>query len=132
MWNRMILTIGVLILLSLPLWSQQGEIEYAIQPQFDDAWDFSDGLARVRIGGKWGYVNKEGQVVIKPQFDDIWDFSGGLARVRVDGKYGYINREGQYVIKPQFDGAGTGFSEGLAPVKKDGKWGYISKVSFEK
>ena len=29
---------------------------FVINPQFDDAWDFSDGLARVRIGDKWGFI----------------------------------------------------------------------------
>ena len=29
---------------------------YVINPQFDLADSFSDGLARVRIGDKWGYI----------------------------------------------------------------------------
>ncbi len=28
----------------------------SIRPQFDDAGDFSEELARVRIGEKWGYI----------------------------------------------------------------------------
>ena len=29
---------------------------YVINPQFDGASSFSDGLAAVRIGDKWGYI----------------------------------------------------------------------------
>ena len=29
---------------------------FVINPQFDRAWSFSEGLAAVRIGGKWGFI----------------------------------------------------------------------------
>ncbi|HEV2668337.1 MAG TPA: WG repeat-containing protein, partial [Blastocatellia bacterium] len=32
--------------------------EIAIKPAFDDAHAFSDGLAAVQIGSKWGYIDK--------------------------------------------------------------------------
>ena len=105
------------------------EGKFVINPKFNYAWSFSEGLARVRIGdeetGKYGYINKEGQFVIKPQFYYAGYFSEGLAEVSIDGeKYGYINKEGQFVIKPQFDYAGS-FSEGLAKVRVGEKWGYL-------
>ena len=74
-----------------------------INPQFDRADDFSEGLARVRIGdektGKWGYIDKEGKFVINPQFDCAEDFSEGLAKVKVGGKYGWIDKTGKIVRK---------------------------------
>ena len=39
--------------------AEQGEVEYVIKPQFDDAWSFSEGLAPVKIGDKYGYISKE-------------------------------------------------------------------------
>jgi hypothetical protein len=50
--------------------------EWAIKPQFGGFSDFSEGLAAVNpgancgMGGKWGYVGKEGQTVIPFQF--LW------------------------------------------------------------
>jgi hypothetical protein len=52
-----------------------------IRPEFYDICDFKEGLAGVQVGGKWGYINKEGNMVIKPQFDSAVPFSEGLAVV---------------------------------------------------
>lgn len=66
-----------------------------IQPQFDDAGNFVEGLAPVRTGstfsGKWGYIDKTGKYVIKPEFDEANDFADGLAAVRIGEKWGYIS-----------------------------------------
>ena len=39
-----------------------------IQHQYDEAQDFKEGLAAVRIKDKWGYINKQGALVIPLQF----------------------------------------------------------------
>lgn len=39
--------------------AEQGEVEYVVEPQFDDAGDFSEGLVHMKIGVRWGYINKE-------------------------------------------------------------------------
>src|SRR5262249_43054146 len=53
--------------------------------------NFSEGLCAVRIGNKWGYIDKTGKVVISPQFDSAGIFSEGLACVRKGRKVGYID-----------------------------------------
>ena len=65
-----------------------------IEPQFDDAGGFSEGLARVEKDGKWGFIDKSGKVVIEPQFDEVGDFSEGFGKVKKDGKV---------VNEPQFN-----------------------------
>jgi len=37
-----------------------------INPQFDEAWWFSEGLARIKIGDRWGYIDKTGKYVWEP------------------------------------------------------------------
>jgi hypothetical protein len=62
---------------------------------------FSEGLAPVQIGRRWGYIDMAGRVVIKPKFSEAYDFSGGIARVIVPGrKMGYIDKAGKYVWRP--------------------------------
>lgn len=84
------------------------------------------GMARVKLSGKWGYIDRTGRIVINPQFEEAGDFSEGLARVKVGGKWGYIDRTGRFLINPQFEEAGD-FSQGLARVKLGGKWGYVDR-----
>lgn len=76
---------------------------------------FHEGLAAVRIGDAYGYIDSSGRVVIEPRFDHANIFSEGLARVVVDGLSGYIDRAGAIVIEPRFERAHK-FSEGLARV----------------
>ncbi len=54
------------------------------------AYDFSENLARVKKGKKWGYINLQGKIVIEPVFDVAYDFREGLARVRQKEKRGFI------------------------------------------
>jgi hypothetical protein len=103
--------------------------KFVIQPQFDAADGFSEGLAkagkREGEGFQFGYIDKKGQYKIQSQFTDAFKFTEGLAAVGVGDQFGFINHKGEFVIVPQFEFAGN-FSEGLAPVFS-GKFGYINK-----
>ena len=101
---------------------QHGNV--VIKPQFDNAMDFSGGMAGVLLNGKWGYIDRGGTIVIRPQFSEAGDFSEGLASVAIGGKWGYIDRHGAVVIPLQFDSARP-FAEDRAVVEVNEKWGYI-------
>ena len=83
-----------------------------INPQFNSARVFKNGLASVRIEQgnnvfKWGYIDKKGKFIIEAQFDDASYFSeNGFAKVGVKNDetilYGFINRTGKYEINPQY------------------------------
>lgn len=68
---------------------------------FSDALPFSNGLAAVKQDGKWGYINKNFEVVIPYQYDSAESFNGPLAKVetRNDSMLiaSYINKSGQVV-----------------------------------
>jgi methyl coenzyme M reductase subunit D len=92
---------------------------------------FSEGLAAVRLNGKWGHVDKTGQEIISCKYDDkIGNFSNNMAQVKSDGKWGYIDQTGQEIIPCKYDYMG-GFSNNMAQVKSDGKWGYIDQTGRE-
>ena len=90
-------------------------------------------LFAVREHGRWGFINRAGQIAIPACFDDVGEFSEQLARFERDGRWGYINPQGDLVIEPNFPWA-EDFHEGLAHVQVtgtvlgyDGRWGYIDQ-----
>ena len=94
--------------------------------QFDNAGRFNKGMAAIRQGRSYGFINKDGKLIINPQFDNASFFSDGLAAVQSSNKFGYINKDGKYEINTQFDYAGD-FYNGIALVRSADKWGFINK-----
>lgn len=89
---------------------------------YDYVGDYSEGLAIVKKGKKFGYINQFFEEIIIPKYDGAFDFQDGLARVKINNTYGYINKLGEEVIKCQYDDA-KDFHEGLALVKRNNKYG---------
>lgn len=56
-----------------------------------------DDPCPVQFGGKYGYINENGDFVIEPKFDHAGEFEDGIARVYLNGKYFYINTKGEEV-----------------------------------
>jgi hypothetical protein len=48
---------------------------------------FSEGLLKIQVETKYGYMNEDQEMVIPPQFEDAKDFSEGLAPVKMNGEY---------------------------------------------
>lgn len=85
----------------------------------------SEGPEPIERDGKWGYVNRLGQIVIPYQFEAAEPFDQGIARVSLGKKIFFINRAGEKVTQ-DFDGV-FNFSEDLAAVDVAGKIGYIRR-----
>lgn len=65
-----------------------------IPVQYDQAKPFSEGLAAVKKGDKWGYINKIGEIIIPFKYDQAFSFTKGVAQVLCDGIGKKINHIG--------------------------------------
>lgn len=54
---------------------------FVIEPRFDWAEPFSDGMAAVQINGRWGYVDRQGALVVPPRYPLAFPFHEGKALV---------------------------------------------------
>ncbi len=87
---------------------------------------YYEGLAAVRLNGKWGFIDKSGNEVIPIKYDEAFIFIEGLALVSLNHKRGFIDKNGNEVIPLKYDFAWS-FSDGLACVYLNGKYGFIDK-----
>ena len=101
-----------------------------INKKYDCLYSFHEGLAHVKLDGKWGFIDTNGKEIIPCKYDGVESFHEGLAYVTLNGKYGFIDTKGKEVIPCRYDDAYS-YSEGLASVGFNGKWGYIDTKGKE-
>jgi hypothetical protein len=124
---------GLLRLLDHHKWGYvDHDFHWVIRPQFQNAEDFSEGLALVWIdtgsSSDWAYIDTTGAIVFQQNGQSLSasSFSGGVARINVvvptsgsDGgggipKFEFVDHTGHEVIGPRLYGASFFFSEGYA------------------
>jgi hypothetical protein len=102
---------------------------FVINCNFDEAKTFRNSKAIVRIGDKWGAINKQGEYIFGPFSDveminpdnDIFKFK------KKDGGWGWLNSEGKVIIQPVYDEVMSFDDRDIAPVRQGDKWGYIDR-----
>lgn len=97
--------------------------QWAIAPQtffgepadfFWSAGAFKGGVAPVRIGDRFGFIDRQGELVVKPVFSDVQEISDGYAHVNYGGvRVSYVGG---------YDGNATPITE---IILRGGRWGYI-------
>lgn len=80
------------------------------------------------VKGKYGFIDKEGNLVIPTQYDTTWsEFENGLLQVTIAGKEGFIDKTGKEVIPIKYQGfdPSSSLSNGFISAKLNGKYGVI-------
>ena len=77
---------------------------WLIEPKFQRADRLIDGLARVTVDGKVGFIDRTGHFAIEPIFDNAWRFQLGLDRTSAerDGAVGVIDKTGSWVFQTNY------------------------------
>ncbi len=111
--------------------------KFSIKPRFDFARDFSGPTAVVRLGKRYGLIDRTGKMVaeMKPPAA-LGESTDGLTQFTPDlgGKnWGFVDFSGKTVIAPRYivppveGGMPPRFSQGLAAVYVKGKYGFIDR-----
>ena len=74
-----------------------------ISPQFEQAGNFSEGLAVVQVRGSWGFIDKTGRLVIEPKYEWCCGFSEGVAVVMKSNEVLLIDESGQTILSRSMD-----------------------------
>ena len=86
-----------------------------------------DGWIAFCSGGKWGFVDEEGQVMIEPAYAEAKSFSNGLAAVYNGTAWGFVNANGQVVIDCQYQDAGYFTEDGSCLVLTEDGWKLLTR-----
>ena len=105
--------------------------EIVIECQFDDALQFSEGLAAVLVDTLWGFIDMTGKIVIEPQFrNELWrGFSDGLCKIFLNDNYkeAFIKTDGSIAFISHFESVST-FAFGRATAKINNEVCVIDKT----
>lgn len=78
------------------LWGYRTPEQTVIPPLYDSGFDFTEGLAAVRLGRAWHYIDTEGRTRIRcTGYDAVKPFRNGRAAVVRDGRRLEIDRAGR-------------------------------------
>lgn len=111
-------------------YKQKDDNKILITAIYENAENFREGYACVKLNNKYGVIDKNGNEVIPFKYEKLRSFHDGIALAQIDGKYGFIDKTGLEVIPIKYDFAG-GFGEGIAVVKLNNKFGYVDKKGTE-
>ena len=102
------------------------EIDMTDVAKFDFAYYFHEGFARVKLEGKYNFIDTEGKLLSEKWYDYAGYSSEGFAVVVLNNKFNHIDTKGKLLSEQWYDWVGD-FSEGFAQVKLNGKWNFINK-----
>ena len=97
-----ILSLTIVILLCNTLAGVCQVKHIQLQKDYEWAGAFHDGLARVVLNDKFGFINKEGKEIVPCKYEEAEDFHNGLAKVKLNHRYGIINTSGKEVLPCEY------------------------------
>lgn len=75
-----------------------------LPPIYENVNYFRNGLFPVKLDGKWGVIEKNGNVVINFKYDLIYSFEKvDIYGMKVGDKFGFLNSVGEEIIAPIYD-----------------------------
>ena len=96
---------------------------------------FEDGVdtAVLRIGQKYGLIDRAGNIVVDPVYDEIFGIEPGdtSTPVEKDGKWGCVDAAGRELVPPVYDDPFSRFENGCTVVKRNGKAGLLGEDGRE-
>ena len=104
----------------------QGKLKVRAPDFQSEPTGFFEGLALIRRGKLYGFMDWNGKICIEPQYRSAESFDDGVAPVRASNSYTFIDTKGKIVMSERFSDL-NGFSEGLALAKRGSRFYYLNR-----
>jgi hypothetical protein len=103
--------------------------ELLVPFEYSDTRKPTKGLFWVKKRGKWGCIDKTGQLRIPHLYDEATGFTAeDRSAVAINGKFGHIDKSGKVRTPLQYDFASY-YNHGLSMIRINDKYGYIDTSS---
>ena len=70
---------------------------------FDETYNFSEGLAKVKLDDLYGFIDSSGNITIENKYQQASDFKNGISIIKRNNKYGILDQNGVEITFPVFD-----------------------------
>ncbi len=94
--------------------------------KFDSIEGEFEGLRKVAVDGKYGYIDSNGHQAIPAIYSQAENFHEGRAAVTLEERMGLIDCYGKTIIEPLYDIVDYNTRSGYARVKSGDKWAIFS------
>jgi hypothetical protein len=101
--------------------------EMRISPGYESATSFHAERAVVGRDGRYGVIDRSGQLVVPMEYDWIEGYEHGPSRVRKNGRTGTMSVNGEVLLEAKYDHVGA-YHDGLALVVEAGRCGYADTL----
>uniref|UniRef100_UPI0040574C96 WG repeat-containing protein n=1 Tax=Agathobacter sp. TaxID=2021311 RepID=UPI0040574C96 len=101
--------------------------------EFDYAAAFSDGMAAVKDGDKWYFIDGDGEKVSSKEYEDIvinadkTAMKEGIILAKIEGNYVLLDEDEKKIGDFSCDAADIVTEDRLIAFSKGGKWGYADE-----
>ena len=99
--------------------------DIVIQPVYDEAEEFRDGVAAVKIGNSWGLIDEEANILIPFEYYNIFPYGKGWVHAEKENTQYLFTTAGEKILEITGILAWYFPEDGLIRVKKQTGWGCI-------
>ncbi len=99
------------------------EVAWPLHPRPFEGFEDGADAAVLRVGQKYGLIDREGRIVAEPVYDEIFGFESGdtSAPAMKDGRWGCVDAAGREVVPFIYDESFARFEGGVTVARRGGK-----------
>ncbi|MBX9850876.1 MAG: WG repeat-containing protein, partial [Cytophagaceae bacterium] len=103
-----------------------GTIIFKLSNRYERIFGFKGGFSKILLRGKYGFIDKHGDIYISAQYPEAGDMSDSMVNVIIRDKWGFLDYRETLKVQPYYEEVSP-FKRGIALVKENGKWNIINK-----
>lgn len=111
------------------LYYLNGNLKVFMNYPFTKFTPFIEGMAMVVQNSRYGFIDKDGQLMVSTQYDEARPFSNQMAAVKLNNKWGFVDKKEHIAVSPNYSEVYD--YVGNATAVKGEKWAFVNKFGKE-